>query len=159
MTTAKAIGFFVGRYLDNRLIILEIITIGRCVINGTSATHAILAIFKISLLVPLHVLLLFPIHFPRFRLTYLSFFPSRAPEYLFLPRPPSGILFGICPSLLPAEIIEVFSTSEQWAPSLRPTLFAYNPWIDRTFCANGHRSISQSDAAIKLITCEHKLDK
>lgn len=99
-----------------------------------------------------------------FRFTWLSrahpFSPlslARALRYLFLARPLSEILFGVCPSLLLTEIIEVFSTSRQWAFSLGTAFFARGPWIDRTFCARMGIAAFQSDAAVKLIALKHKL--
>jgi len=133
----KTVRLSVRCYLDNRLIILQVIIIGRCIINEALAlreakeerAHAILVISKISLLVffslslSLSSFLCFPLLSPLWN-SYLSFFPFRVlPRTLvsFLARPLSGILFEVCPSLLLAEIIEVFSTSKQWAPFSKST--------------------------------------
>lgn len=90
MTTAKAIGLSLDAVLIiGSLSCREIITIGGRVINGTSAlrserrTHAILAIFKISPLVPLSSL----------RHTFLAL-SSYVRTYPFFPLEPRVSFFA-----------------------------------------------------------------
>jgi len=139
--------FVVRRCLDNRLIILpKIITNGQGIINGASAlrskrkTHAAYSRYLRNLPTS-------PSHFslPSPRLHRIYSFSSPESWILFFPltRLLSGILFGVCPSLLLAEIIEVFSTSEQWASSLEPHFFAHDPWTDRIFCGNESRNVPE----------------